>query len=162
MAARAVINRKTSMKTKTLNQILETVIKNDPALAGFKPSELSEAAKARVAVCLAAGSLDEHEPEELEMLGRWSAKHWEKATFEARQGECCYYVFADGSLYFRSSGDSEVWVNASDFATDRIIPSYDSTDRKLDEMDSALLNHLGGHFSDFVSDRECIAKAEGK
>ncbi len=78
-----------TMSTQTkLFEILATTIKNDLALNGFSPSDLPEAAKARVAVCLYSGSLDrEHSHEELEQLEKWSAKHYEKAVFEAREGE---------------------------------------------------------------------------
>jgi hypothetical protein len=73
--------------SKTLNRvnlkaILEKVIANDPALAGFTPDSLPEAAKARVARELKRGSLDrEHEESEIRALENWSDEHWKKSVF---------------------------------------------------------------------------------
>jgi hypothetical protein len=126
-------------------KILQTTISSDPALRGFTPGDLPTAARARVAVCLAAGSLDtKFSSSDLDILEQWSGEMnaiLATAVASPGEGECTYYVFADGSLYFRSSGDSEVWADAVDFATERILNGYDGP---LDSMDHQLLIHLGG------------------
>ena len=107
---------------KELNEILETVIKHDSTLSGYTPSDLPEAAKARIQNTLV--SLEkELSSEELDLVEKWTGgvEILKKAEAEFRDGERCYYLFEDGSLYFRSSGDSEVWSLASDFAEEKII-----------------------------------------
>lgn len=124
-------------------EIRARLIQNDPALNGFSPADLPEAAKARTWACLYAGSLDRHHSnEELEEIGKWCGdrKSLDASVASFRSGECCYYVFADGSLYFASNADSEVWADASDFAVEKIINGYEGA---LVEMDADLLNHLG-------------------
>ncbi|MGO8679905.1 MAG: hypothetical protein ACLQU6_03200 [Limisphaerales bacterium] len=138
---------------KTQNELLEMVIKKDAALTGFKASDLPEAAKARILNTMVSLEKD-FSSEELDIIEAWCGKGYKAATFSTSEGECCYYIFADDSLYFRSSGDSEVWAFASDFATDKIIPAYDSTDRPIDKMDAALLNHLGGIYANFNTERQ--------
>lgn len=136
---------------KTITEILTIAIKHDPALSGFKASDLPDAAKARIQNTL--WSLERHlTHEELAELGKWTGGNavFNSAEAQFRQGECCYYVFADGSLYFRSSGDSEVWSDASDFADERIINGYDGP---LDDMDADLLRHLGGQYAEAVAER---------
>jgi len=140
---------KTNMKT--LNEILETVIKHDPALNGFTRESLPLASKARIQNTLV--SLERNlDAAEVDQLEKWTGGRgiFEQAEGAFSEGECCYYVYSDGSLYFRSSGDSEVWTFASDFADDRIINGYDGA---LDEIDSKLLKHLGGRFEIEMTER---------
>ena len=121
---------------KELNEILASVIKHDSALNGYTPSDLPEAAKARIQNTLV--SLEkELSSEELDLVEKWTGgvEIFNKAEAEFRDGEYCYSIFSDGSLYFRSSGDSEVWTLASDFAVEK--------KGELAEMKSALLQHLG-------------------
>jgi hypothetical protein len=144
-------NEKKTKNMKTLNQILAIVITLDPALKGFEPTDLPEAARARIANTSENTYLEAHlSDEELLTLHQWSDEHFKKSVFSASEGECCYYLFADHSLYFRSSGDSEVWACASDFASDRILNGYDGP---LDRMDSELLTHLGNFFAEAVAER---------
>jgi hypothetical protein len=137
---------------KTLNEILETVIKRDAALNGYSPSTLPQAAKARI-----QNTLDSLERglnrDELEVLKAWTggAEIFKQAAADIQERECGYFVFGDGSLYFRSSGDSEVWSDATDFADKKIVNGYDCS---LDEMDEKLLRHLGGsRYDSVISDR---------
>ena len=138
---------------RRLKEIIEKVIAADkPTLDGFEADSLPESARARIGNI--HGFLESHlEEDELEIIQEWSEKYWEKATFTTSEGECCYYLFEDGSLYFRSSGDSEVWCFASDFAQDRIIPAYDGSTRELDKMDRELMEHLGGKNLDWVTSK---------
>lgn len=141
-------NRKTKMN---INQILATVIKSDPALTGFTPDDLPIAAKARVQntlVSLERGLSDE----DIDALEAWTGGNeiFNSAEFSFGFGECRYYVFEDGSFYFASSGDSEVWAFASDFATDRICNGYDGP---LGKADAALLEHLGSFYEEVIEDR---------
>jgi hypothetical protein len=133
-----------------IQRILATVIKSDPALRGFTADDLPQAAKARIQNTLC--SLERHlSSDDLRTLESWTGGNavFDSAEAQFREGECCYYVFADESIYFRSSGDSEVWAFARDFADRLIINS----DREFDAIDSGLLRHLGGHYADAVAER---------
>ena len=135
---------------KNINQLLEIVIASDDCLRGFKPDDLPMSAKARIQKTLV--SLESKlSYDELDLLEKWmGGKSAFDSEWKTSQGECCYYVFSDDSLYYMSSGDSEVWNFASDFAKDRIIPSYYRYDRELDKVDSELLMCLGGIYAEFV------------
>jgi hypothetical protein len=135
----------------TIHDILLTVIENDNALVGYSPEDLPQAAKARIQNTLC--SLERHlTHEELDILEKWTGGNEVFDTSEAqfREGGECYYVFPDGSMYFSSNAESEVWGDARDFAVERIIHGYDG---QLDKMDSALLRHLGGHYAGEIESR---------
>lgn len=143
---------------KSLNEILAVVIKKDPALAGFDVQTLPLAGKARVAKTSYSGALDrEHSHEELMEIKNWSGEKGvlQQAVASFSEGECTYYVFSDQSLYFASSGESDVWAFAADFAAERIINGYD---QEILGMDAALLNYLGGHYAETVIDRATVEK----
>ena len=137
------------MNAETLNKI----IKSDNALAVFSAFNLPMSAMARTSACLQSGASlwRDITDEELAAVNAWSGgkKILDSAAGKFREGECCYYVFSDGSLYFASNADSEVWADANDFAVERIINGYDGG---LDAMDKALLAHLGG-FGDVIEER---------
>lgn len=141
----------TTNQYSMINTILQTVIRLDSTLRGFTPDDLPVAARARIQNTLV--SLERNlTTEDLDELEKWTGGNeiFSASTFECSEGECRYYVFGDGSLYFRSSGDSEVWSDAADFANERIINGYTG---KLDAMDAALLRHLGGQYLEEVSSR---------
>lgn len=135
---------------KNLQEILALVVKQDAALRGFDDLDLPEAAKARVQNTLV--SFERYlSHEELEILEGWTVGKsiFSSAVASLSEGECCYYVFADGSLYLQSNGDSEVWSEATDFADERILrgsvgPIYG--------MNAGLLTHLGGRFADALAE----------
>ena len=131
----------------TIKQILNRIIESDPALRGFGAEKLPAAARARVQNTLV--SLEKiltHE--ELLEVEKWTGGNaiFDQAVTSLSEGECTYYVFSDGSLYFRSSADSEVWAFASDFA-EHLINGYDG---QLDQMDTSLLVFLGGIYAEEI------------
>ena len=65
------------------------------------------------------------------------------ATFRSsRSSSCSYDVFEDGSLWFHSNGDDEVWEDASDLT--REMEFGDLSWDEIDSMDRDLLVHLVG------------------
>jgi hypothetical protein len=130
-----------------INEILSVVIKSDYAMRGFvDPEKLPFAARARVKDIMVRfeSRLDSNGLLSLKMWAGVFHNEW-RAIAELGNEYCRYFVFRDGSLYFRSNGDSEVWASAEDFALERIIP----IDRKRwDETDVSLLKFLGGVYAD--------------
>jgi len=76
--------------------------------------------------------------EELAVLKEWFGE--DSHVFSTEEQGCTYYIYSDGSLYFSSTGDSEIWNFAIDFAQKKIIDGYDQA---ITGMDSKLLEHLG-------------------
>lgn len=132
-------------------EILTRLIKSDTALRGFSATDLPMAAKLR-AINTATSLERDFNHKELVEIAAWaeSSGGFDAAVANFRSGECCYYVCADGSLYFASNADSEVWADASDFAVERIINGYEGA---LDSMDAGLLKHLGGYLAEAVEER---------
>jgi hypothetical protein len=137
--------------TDSLTELLTRLIEADTALAGFAADNLPMAAKLRALNTMTSN--ERHfSSEELDEIETWanSSGGSDAAIASFRDGECCYYVCADASLYFSSSAESEVWAFASDFAVERIVNGYDGP---LDEMDAELLKHLGGYLAEVVEER---------
>ena len=134
--------------------LLSRLIKSDTALTGFSAADLPLAAKARTANVIHSGANLWKGISDVDFCAvkKWAGgkEIFDLAVASFREGECCYYVFSDGSLYFASSGDSEVWADASDFAVERIVNGYEGP---LDEMDAGLLNHLGGTLAEAAEQR---------
>lgn len=133
------------------SEILTRLIKSDTALLGFTAIDLPMAAKLR-AINTATSLERDFNHDELIEIAAWaeSSGGFDAVVAKFRLGECCYYVCADGSLYFASSADSEVWADASDFAVKRIMNGYEGP---LDAMDAGLLKHLGGYLAEAVDER---------
>jgi len=142
------------MSQSTIKEILTRLVEADTALRGFTSSTLPLAAKARAANCIYSGAAPWKgiTEEEFAALKKWvgGKEIFAAAIASFREGGCCYYIFSDGSLYFASSGESEVWADASDFAVERIINGYEG---KLDPMDFDLLTHLGGRLAEAAQER---------
>ena len=68
----------------------------------------------------------------------------------SRNSQCGYDLFDDGSLWFHSNADDEVWVDARDFVDGMQFDGLswsdsDATSRgEIDAMDRDLLLHLYG------------------
>lgn len=140
----------TKIKTN-MTALLDRLIKSDTALRGFSADDLPLAAKLR-AINTTTSREQDFTHEELSAIAAWAEASggFESVLARFPEGECCYYVCADGSLYFASSADSEVWADANDFAVERILNGYEG---KLDAMDAGLLNYLGGYAVEAVEER---------
>lgn len=138
-------------QNKMNTKLFTRLIKSDTALTGYSVTDLPMAAKLR-AINTATSLERDFNHEELVEIAAWaeSSGGFEAAIASFREGECCYYVCADGSLYFASSAESEVWADASDFALERIMNGYDGP---LDSMDADLLTHLGGYLAEAAEER---------
>jgi hypothetical protein len=136
---------------KNMNaELLTRLIKSDSALAGFSPDDLPQAAKLR-AINTATSLERDFNHKQLVEIAAWSQSSGGfDATASFSSGESSYYVCDDGSLYFASSGDSEVWADAADFAVERIVNGYEGS---LDLMDYELLRHLGGYLAEAADER---------
>jgi hypothetical protein len=131
-------------------ELLTRLIKSDSALAGFSPNDLPQAAKLR-AINTASSRDRDFTHEELVEIEVWSQSSGGfDATASFSSGESPYYVCDDGSLYFASNGDSEVWADAADFALERIVNGYEGA---LDLADYELLRQLGGYLAEAAEER---------
>jgi hypothetical protein len=133
-------------------EMLTRLIRADTTLRGFSPTDLPMAAQLNTLDSLVW--LERYfSKDELSEVANWakSSGGFEAVVARFRYGGCCYYVCADGSLYFESSAVSEVWSDAREFAAERIIDG--GPDGPFDLMDSGLLRYLGGYLAEAVEER---------
>lgn len=136
--------------------IARFIVADRPTLDGFDPEHLPEAVIYRLQRLASRGSFD-RDFTEAEIHDLQNLTHPEPvAGFISHLPNVCegdqsrYFLFGDGSLYFGNNAQDEVWSEAADFATDRILNGYEGP---LAQIDAALLSHLGRFYAEAVTER---------
>lgn len=124
--------------------ISKAIAADSPTLDGFTTSNLPAAARYRLARLAARGSFDSTLDWETEIpvITALAVEPAESYTERpAAQDPWSYLVFSDGSLYFSNNAADEVWADASDFITERLINAAgkDASDYAPDSAEGRLI-----------------------
>jgi hypothetical protein len=113
----------TKDRPQKVKKIIQKAIDLDPALVGFQPDRLPEAARYRLARLARRGRFDgKLETDEIEALQSLHSDPVERYDEKPEgQDPWSYLVFEDGSLYYANNAQDEVWESSRDFIVERLL-----------------------------------------
>ena len=134
------------------SKLLENFISYDrPTLDGWERASLDnldDAVLYRLALLANRGTFDSaFEHDEIAELKAAIVAPVPRFTFSGDHPEAAYLIFADGSLYFKSNSQSEVWADACEFITERILDrgTRDASEFRADSDEGKLIRHSAAH-----------------
>ena len=137
-----------------LTEIIAKATRTDSALEGFNPTDLPEAARYRLALLASCGNFDSKFGWEIEIPALVALRVEPAETFTERPEACdpwSYLVFSDGSLYYANNAADDVWADARDFITERLLRDA-GKDAAEYEPESAEGRLIRAHAANLLSD----------